>query len=193
MTELSRRERKKLETREKLFSSAMQLFCRQGFQETSIEQITQHADLGKGTFYNYFPSKESVVLEFSRRSYDNILASRSKGRFFSVRGRLQELLADWADFLIQYKELAWVALRNREGSEFETSLRYGLQAIITLGQREGEVSCEFDPIFLAETLEGMVIQHFLSWFVSGEGDLHKEMNDVISVLLDGLSERRKQA
>jgi AcrR family transcriptional regulator len=51
-----RRERRRAETREKLFRAAMRLFAEQGFFETTTEDITEAADVGQGTFCNYFPT-----------------------------------------------------------------------------------------------------------------------------------------
>ena len=56
-----RRERRRQETSEKLFLAAMELFSRKGFAQTKVEDITEAADVGKGTFFNYFPSKEHVL------------------------------------------------------------------------------------------------------------------------------------
>ncbi|GAB6175004.1 TetR/AcrR family transcriptional regulator [Paradesulfitobacterium aromaticivorans] len=193
MQELSRRERKKKDTYEKLFVTAMQLFRTRGFDATSIEQITQKADVGKGTFYNYFPSKEAVVLEFSRQAHRELIDRRRTHQAYSTRERLEVLLKDWADFMVADRELAWVAVRNREMSAQDLNLHYGLQAIITLGQREGEISGEYDSAFLAETLEGMMLQHFISWYVSHQGDLHQEMRHVLAVFMDGLGRRQRQA
>src|ERR1700694_4217732 len=59
--ETSRRQRRREETSEKLFVAAMELFSRKGFAQTTVEDITKAADVGKGTFFNYFPSKEHVL------------------------------------------------------------------------------------------------------------------------------------
>lgn len=191
VTDLSRRERKKKETREKIFANAMQLFRLQGFNATSVEQITQHADVGKGTFYNYFSTKESIILEFSRRTWQELVSRGRQKPSLSTRQRLEILLKDWAEFMIKDREIAWVTVRNREGSDYDMSLHYALLAILTVGQQNSEISREFDPAFLAESLEGMMIQHFIRWFVSGEGDLQEEVNDALTVLLDGLSEKQQ--
>src|SRR5215813_12165486 len=61
----SRRERRSAETRERLFRSALQLFLQKGFAETTVEDITEAADVGKGTFFNYFPSKDHILIAFS--------------------------------------------------------------------------------------------------------------------------------
>lgn len=193
MSELSRRERKKKETYEKLFATAMQLFRTYGFDATSIEHITQKADVGKGTFYNYFESKEAVVLEFTRQAHRELIDRRRSHQGYSSRERLEEFLKEWADFMVADRELAWVAVRNREMSAQDMNLHYGLQAIISLGQRSGEITPGYDPGFLAETLEGMMLQHFISWYVSRQGDLHQEMKHVLAVFMDGLARTQEQA
>src|SRR5271169_6938654 len=60
-----RRSRRSAELRERLFRAALALFSKKGFAETTVEDITNAADLGKGTFFNYFPSKEHILLAFS--------------------------------------------------------------------------------------------------------------------------------
>src|ERR1700755_3503562 len=60
-----RRSRRSAETRERLFLAAVRLFGEKGFAETTVEDITNAADLGKGTFFNYFPSKEHILIAFS--------------------------------------------------------------------------------------------------------------------------------
>src|ERR1700741_1181628 len=59
-----RRARRTAETRERLFRSALDLFAKKGFAETTVEDITEAADVGKGTFFNYFPSKDHILLAF---------------------------------------------------------------------------------------------------------------------------------
>src|SRR5947208_8073451 len=60
-----RRQRRSAETRERLFRAALKLFTEKGFAETTVEDITNAADVGKGTFFNYFPSKEHILIAFS--------------------------------------------------------------------------------------------------------------------------------
>jgi len=58
---ISRRERKKFETEQKLIKAAMELVSLHGVFDITVEQITERADVGKGTFFNYFPSKEHLL------------------------------------------------------------------------------------------------------------------------------------
>ena len=59
--EMNRRERRSSKTRERLFRAAMTLFRDRGFHKTTVEDITNAADVGKGTFFNYFPSKDHIL------------------------------------------------------------------------------------------------------------------------------------
>src|SRR5260370_23519764 len=59
-----RRQRRSAEIRERLFGAALKLFAEQGFVETTVEDITNVADVGKGTFFNHFPSKDHILLAF---------------------------------------------------------------------------------------------------------------------------------
>jgi AcrR family transcriptional regulator len=56
------RERKKLKTRESIQREAMRLIGKQGYEQTTVEQIAAAVEISPSTFFNYFPSKEDVVL-----------------------------------------------------------------------------------------------------------------------------------
>lgn len=56
------RERKKARTRAAIQSHALRLFREQGYDATTIEQITQAAEVSETTLFRYFPTKESLVL-----------------------------------------------------------------------------------------------------------------------------------
>ena len=56
------RERKKQKTRDSIQRTALRLFEKQGYEETTIEQIAAAVEISPSTFFNYFPTKEDVVL-----------------------------------------------------------------------------------------------------------------------------------
>jgi AcrR family transcriptional regulator len=58
----SLRERKKAKTRAAIQAAALQLFERQGYHATTVDQIADMAEVSQSTFFRYFPTKEDVVL-----------------------------------------------------------------------------------------------------------------------------------
>jgi AcrR family transcriptional regulator len=56
------RERKKAQTRDAIQTHALNLFARQGYAATTVEQIIRGVDVSESTFFRYFPTKESLVL-----------------------------------------------------------------------------------------------------------------------------------
>ncbi len=77
-----RRERKRRQTRERIEQAAMTLFLERGFDATTIEDITEAADVSKRSFFDYFPSKEEVVFAWQDSFADRLMAAivaRPKG------------------------------------------------------------------------------------------------------------------
>ncbi|WP_088343234.1 MULTISPECIES: TetR/AcrR family transcriptional regulator [Rhodomicrobium] len=57
----SRSERRREGTRRRLMRAAYEIIAERGLEGLVIQEITQFADVGYGTFYNHFPSKEAIV------------------------------------------------------------------------------------------------------------------------------------
>jgi AcrR family transcriptional regulator len=66
-TGAGRRERKKLETRERIFESAVALFATHGYDSTTMDQIGERADVSRATVFNYFARKDDIVFEWFGR------------------------------------------------------------------------------------------------------------------------------
>ncbi|MGC1213061.1 MAG: TetR family transcriptional regulator [Micromonospora sp.] len=58
---MSLRERKRARTREALVDAAVELFERQGYEQTSVADIAAAAEIGTRTFFRYFASKEALL------------------------------------------------------------------------------------------------------------------------------------
>jgi len=91
-----RRERKKAATRARIIEEATELFRARGYQATTIEDITEAADVAPRTFYSYFDAKVDVALaqfeEWSDRHYE-AMAARPLGEtpVEMAEGALREL------------------------------------------------------------------------------------------------------
>jgi len=97
-----RRERKAQETRDRIFREAIALFAERGFETVTIEQITDRADVGKGTFFNYFQNKEAVLTYFGGIQLERLQQSMDAGE---VEGTPREQVRRVLEILASYPEM----------------------------------------------------------------------------------------
>ena len=86
------RERKKQQTRAKIVAVALRLFAKNGYQQTTIAQIAEAADVSPRTVSTYFPAKEEIVFDISAESRER-LATRIRSRPESQD--TMDALRDW--------------------------------------------------------------------------------------------------
>ena len=77
---MGRRERKKLQSRKMILEAAISEFSKKGYKETSVADIMAAADLGIGTFYNYFASKEELLFSLLGRLGETIRIALAEAR-----------------------------------------------------------------------------------------------------------------
>src|SRR5262245_18162667 len=61
---LSRRARTQIETRKRILLTAIRIFGDKGIERATVDEIAAAADVGKGTIYNYFQTKEEIGVAF---------------------------------------------------------------------------------------------------------------------------------
>ena len=105
--------RRRLETRTRLVRAAREIMARKGVGETSIQEITEQADVGFGSFYNHFASKEAItdaVMEEAIESFGDaadqlarLLGDPAEVLAASVRHAVAKAAADdaWGWFLLR--------------------------------------------------------------------------------------------
>ncbi|WP_085993248.1 TetR/AcrR family transcriptional regulator [Oceanobacillus senegalensis] len=59
--------------RDELISCGTRLFSEKGFHQTSVQEIAQTVHISKGAFYNFFESKESLLIEILKEHYENMI------------------------------------------------------------------------------------------------------------------------
>jgi len=196
----NRRERQSLERRERLFRAALDLFARKGFAETTVEDITNAADLGKGTFFNYFPSKEHILLAFAEMQLGKLRAATDEARAKNEPTRvfLRSLGARMTQEPIRNPSIIRILLQAFLSNTPVRESMMDLQArviaihteIIHLGQQRGEIRDDLPPEVLANVFRQTVFGTLLIWSLYGDATLLSRIEDAFEVLWTGLAPRK---
>ncbi len=104
---LTRSDKRADRTRKKLEAAALEVFTEYGLDATTIEDITQRADLGKGTFYRHFKDKEEIATFLVDLSIDELLERlRSTNKHITTLYEALEHLLDahYKFFLEEYEK-----------------------------------------------------------------------------------------
>jgi AcrR family transcriptional regulator len=170
--EPTRRERRRLEVRERILEEALLLFETQGYEATTVMEIARRADIAYGTFFNHFPSKLHLLRELSDLALHNLFANvlevrRQPGTFADRLVALFESSARRAEDKGQrMRELigAMMALAFPEtAGHDDRRIRLAFRGILEDGREAGEVREGVDLDTLTEVVVGTWYSMFLSW------------------------------
>ena len=115
-----KRERTKAANREAILAAALEVFSDVGYGAASVRDIVRRTELASGTFYNYFPDKESVL-----RALVDEIAVEARARVRAARAAATTLEAFVADGYRAYFEFlardpSTVALMRRNAGTIRT-------------------------------------------------------------------------
>jgi AcrR family transcriptional regulator len=100
-----KREAGKLARRDRMYEAAVTLFREQGYENTTVDQITRRAGVAKGTFFNYFPTKDAVLRYMGARAIGRLGAASLAGGSTSAVGNLKRFMAALATGMERDREL----------------------------------------------------------------------------------------
>lgn len=182
-----RRQRRAAETRLRLFRCALQLFAERGFSSVTVEDITEAADVGKGTFFNYFESKDhvlGVMAEIQLGKVAEALARATDGEH-DIHFVLHRLFLRIAEEPGRSPDLARALISSFLASEGVRKLiarnmqegRRMVAEVVAVGQKRGEI----DPRLKKEKVAIQVLQTFMGtvlfWSLHEEPALNVWMED----------------
>jgi len=175
---MGRRQRRAAETRLRLFRCALQLFAERGFPNVTLEDITEAADVGKGTFFNYFESKDHVLgvmaeIQLGKVREAVTLAESGKRTIYSVLHRLFRRVAEEpgrspdlaraliSSFLASARVRDLVDRNLREGRKM-------VAQVVAAGQKRGEIDSRLKKERIAIQLQQAFMGTLLLWSLQGQ-------------------------
>lgn len=168
----SRRERRRLEIRERIIETAFMLFEIQGYEATTVTEIAERADIAYGTLFQHFPSKLELLREVSRRAlgrlFENVEeVSKRPGSFADRLIMLFDTTAENAEAMgPQSRELISVmlALSMPDTADADDrKIRLSFRRFMDDGRAASEIRDDEEIDTLVEVVVGVWYSLFLSW------------------------------
>jgi AcrR family transcriptional regulator len=151
---ISRRERKKRDTRRRILDAAMQLMADTPYDEVRIEDICSAADVANATFFLHFPNKSALVLAFNEDLAAKIaeqLADAQKPAAERLRSLLTIYLAEWGAHRHLMRQIVLEFISQPASAASFNEVSPGLLEIVASIIREGQRKQEFAAKIAPET------------------------------------------
>lgn len=116
-------------THGKLLNAALLMFAEKGMDATTVEDITERADLGKGTFYRHFNTKEELMSALVQKAVDGLItemknAAAGVSDLKTLLGKLLEahrncFIARREEFILLFQGRVMLKLQRDADENFE--------------------------------------------------------------------------
>ncbi len=184
--------------KDRIIEAATRIFAHKGFQDATISEIAQEAQVSEATIYDYFQTKEGLLfaipLEVTKRL--NRWAGAHLRLISGTANRLRATVYLYLDLYEKNPDYAAVALlilkpnsRFRETEGYRL-IREGFRSTsktIKEGIASGELRSDLDPYIIRSVIMGAVDHVTTNWLMGGRQGLITDLVDpLISAVLEGI-------
>lgn len=165
------REVRKQELKQQIFLRAIELFNEKGYDHVTVEEIASACGIAKGTFFNYFPKKEHVLLHLGQSQVQFMSEIVQKHQVPNLRERLQlifnELLSTYSEhsdlLKLTLSETMKSALLMKDESPNIVIFQQTLSQIINEAKDLHAFQTRWESSLIASVLVGIYFNTLLSW------------------------------
>jgi AcrR family transcriptional regulator len=190
----SNRSLRKMETRQKLIDAAKKLFSCTSFEVVKVEDITREAGTAKGTFFNYFTTKEEIVGEMQlMQIYEGVMPLLHESG--PIVPKIKEVLLQQIISDSQSKSLmrACLATKFKEvhSNEIELEQKHVIYEdviqIVDRAKANGEIRADLPSIDVIMMVEQVQMGILMQWCTSPDGfEISQIASNSLDILFDGL-------
>jgi AcrR family transcriptional regulator len=189
-----RRDARLRRTRDRLLLAALELFDRDGYDATTIDQIALQANVARQTVLNHYPHKRDFLAAWGLSRHDQLLALAvppAPGE--PARQALRWYMAALAHLSVAEPELTRVlyrSLRHDEVVVFQRPIPMAVRVLVTRGQASGEFDPEIDPGLAAEVVAAVYVDTLSRWLAEPTPfDLLAALSVKLDLVLGGIAAR----
>ena len=207
-TGIGKRDRQKQDREQRILAAARHLFDRKGYAGTAMEDIARRANLAVGTLYNYFPSKDDLLLAIFRRDSERVIALAERILADSPSDPV-EAIAALADAFMQSvaaeERMLWrevfvasIASPDTLGARMfalDTRMIEMFAAMIEKLKEQGQLETETDSARAAGLLYGICLNWSLAYATRGDltfEAMSTEVSQSVSMAVRGMLPRAKE-
>ena len=198
MTALSLRERNKHRVNQRIITAAVELFKSKGCSQTTMDDIADRAEISRGTLFNYFPSKDALLLPWGQEILERHIQPGLADCLRSQPSTLQALdylFCSISDHILATPDVirAFVREALKTGNKPQAELaRTGMQElfiqVLQYGQGRGEVRKDLPVQNMAAYLGALHTSLLFSQLESGAPeDTRVEMTRLLDFIAGGLA------
>ena len=192
---LSTREQQKRDRRQRIFEAAMTLFQTKGFQETTVVDIAEAAEVSRGTVFNYYPYKEAILTEHLAQELSDIEWRAAVSRQVTPLQKLYAIFDELACFVEANRHLVLplsYELLNPDPARSKAAyvslpLVPLLYTHLTEARALGLVRSDFSRERLARTVANTFFLTVLQWAAYRQDlSIHDELRKALTLTLEGV-------
>jgi len=168
------REEKKRVTEENIIEAAYQLFSTKGYDLTTVAGITELAGVAKGTFFNYFRTKDEVLIRIQKALFFSELTQISERAEAPYTPKILTLVKDMGDSFNDNRNLVRVSFQQLLSAGSEGTVQGSMQAkvdalklIFQKAQQAGELTEDIPAEEMAQTALKLYKGTLVDWCTSG--------------------------
>jgi len=183
--------------RHEIFNTAVTLFIEKGFSETSVREIADAAGVGKSTIYDYFPSKDEILIAYVVDEVSHMTAEAEEicSLDLSAGDKFRRLLRRHLDYVLAnksvYLRLTYEVQRlSLESQQRIQKHRHAYQDMLCELLRQGIQHGEFRPVNPLLAVRAMFNLLTSAVFTSRPTGSPEEMlSDTVDIFFKGLEIR----
>jgi AcrR family transcriptional regulator len=198
MDHVSLRERHKRAVTQRIIAAAEALFKANGFEQTTMDDIASKAEISRATLFNYFPSKESLLLPWGREIVEQQLLPQLAACLRTQPPTIQilkllftqmsEIIGASPDVVRAFAREASKSFNPAHSGDADPSVREIFIQILRYGQERGEVRTDIpldDMAFYLSALQASLVFRFLE--TGAPEDAVHEIGRLLAFIKGGLA------
>lgn len=190
---ISRRSRKKERTRREIYQAAMTLFAERNYDRVTIEDICDHADVAKATFFLHFSNKATLLTVFNENLTQTIaeeLTHYNGSAADKLRLVIEAIATAWQNNATvmrkMVREFVDAVPTMEEGSQANVHISELLGDVIAQGQESGEFKSTVPAHRMAASMVAGSSAVTMEWSQEPNIDTRQAHIDLLELTLGGL-------